>query len=229
MGPGRTTAFVRKVMEKTLLQTTLPVSWVGVNGKIESKGASSTTNTLPMVEALTRRWRNRIRPVVRNTAVAVQQQFQRIYCNPRGPIQPDRFDFEPAFEPGETLWTNHASFMRTGTKRSGEFAADINEAQASFVAGTIWDDESFYDPEAPPGEAVLKDGVRHPGWLHACITVEADAPAGTVTYTARLPTRPRLPLCRRRSLRKCRRRCKVSSSYKRTNGQRRIQGRAHVY
>ena len=174
MGPGRTTAFVREVMEKTLLQTTLPVSWVGVNGKIESKGASSTTNTLPMVEALMRRWRNRIRPVVRNTAVAVQQEFQRIFCNPRGPIQPDRFDFEPAFEPGETLWTNHASFMRTGTKRSGQFAADINEAQASFVAGTIWDDESFYDPEAPPGEAVLKDGVRHPGWLHACITVEAD-------------------------------------------------------
>ena len=174
MGTGRKTEFVRQVMDKALLQTTLPVSWVGVNGKIESKGASSTTNTLPMVEVLMRRWRNRIRPVVRNTSIAVQQEFQRIFCNPRGPIQPDRFAFEPAFEPGETLWTNHASFMRTGTKRSGECAADINEAQASFIAGTIWDDESFCDPEAPPVKAVLKDGVRHPGWLHACITDEAD-------------------------------------------------------
>ena len=175
MGRGRSTTFVKKVFDETMVQTTVPVGWVGVNGRITARaGESVTRNTLPMIEALMRRWRNRIRSLFSKVSVAVQQEFQRLYCNPRGPMEPARFALEPAFESGQILWTNHASFKRVGTQRIGECPADINEPQAMFIAGTIWDDESFCDAEASPVEATLKGGSRQPGWLHSCVTVAAD-------------------------------------------------------
>ena len=175
MGRGRKVSFVKEVLELTLLHTTVPVSRVTSNGAIKQNlGPRAKNNQISVMDVLMRRWRNKIRATISKASIAVQQHFQRTYCDPRGAIEPHMYAMEPAVDTGESVWQNQASVVRRGSKRSGEFAADINEEQALFIAGNIYDDECYVDPLCNPFKAQLKQGCRQPGWPHSCVTSAED-------------------------------------------------------
>ena len=59
------------------------------------------------------------------------------------------FALEPAVDTSESVWNNQASVLRPGSKHTGEHSADINNEQAVFIGGNIYDDQCF---EALPSE-----------------------------------------------------------------------------
>ena len=173
-GPGKSPAFIKELLQRTLIDRQIPCAAISEEGAIKTEhlagreewqdgGTSSRDHlgegskkkmvSVSLAHAVYRIIRNRSRNKFTSTngvLQTLQSYANTAFCERR----PSVIDveawrkrvYESAVQPGESLWSNAASF----TRRAGNSHSGLSISQRAFLGGNLADDEHW--------EEVLEEG-----------------------------------------------------------------------